>query len=262
MPFVLSSLAAMNKFGSASSRESPSGPPNPEEHVPSTGFFGSLKDGLRIIKKGIFGSWKIKMIIVFGLILLICNIALISTDQYNVTSEGASVATNAMYLTTTQMTTIGYGDVIPQTETAKWFSSFAHLVILFLSLGLAEEFGAITVARQNQTRKIENEIKKEFRPVHRKLTVMSKELMCDIEKMAQKDLEDKLKEKGNRLSISDVANVDRIIRKKENAVMNARGMFVNKVNKLRAKNAIIDEPRELDGPTIDMASESEVTGFE
>ncbi len=260
MPFVLTSLAAMNKFGSSSSRESAAGPPNPEEHVPSPGFFGSLKDGLRVIKKGIFGSWKIKLIIVFGLILLICNIALISTNHYNVNHEGMSVATNAMYLTTTQMTTIGYGDVIPQTEAAKWFSSFAHLVILFLTLGLAEEFGAITVARHNQTKKIESEIKKEFRPVHRKLTAMSKELVCDIEKLAQKDLENKLKDNGG-LTISDVVNAERNIIKKEDAVMNARGMFVNKVNKIRAKNAVMDEPRDIDGPTIDIASEAEVNDF-
>ena len=123
-----------------------------------------IKNGLCYVTRSIRKSWKLQFLIVFALVLLITNAFLIATDNYNVTSEGQSVLTNSLYLSTTQLTTIGYGDVIPSTNIAKWFSSFVHVVILFMTLGLAEEFGAVTVATENQSTAIKTELNKGFKP--------------------------------------------------------------------------------------------------
>jgi len=127
-------------------------------------IFCKIKNSLCYVAGAVKKSWKLQFLIIFTLLLLITNAFLIATNNYNVTSEGQSVLTNSLYLSTTQLTTIGYGDVIPSTNIAKWFSSFVHVVILFMTLGLAEEFGAVTVATENQSTAIKTELNKGFKP--------------------------------------------------------------------------------------------------
>lgn len=148
------------------------------------GFFCKLKYYTCSLYGAIMNSWKLKFLIIFSLILVIINAALIYFGHYNVSSDEKGVPTNAIYLSTTQLTTIGYGDITPTTYIAKWFSSFVHLVILVISLNLAEEFGAVTVARQNQTNHIKKEMKKEIGPIKAKLEI-SDELIKEVDNVVR-----------------------------------------------------------------------------
>lgn len=96
-------------------------------------------------------SGKLQFLLALIVLLVIMNSFLIYHDhmkvdngvdpQHNVSDSFA----NSVYLTTTQISTVGYGDVCAKTTLAKYLTSAAHMCILFLGLGLAMEFGANTV---------------------------------------------------------------------------------------------------------------------
>lgn len=175
----------------------------PYQPCKGKGYLASVVCGVKefacTLLTGIKRSWKLKMLIIFSLILLFINYGLIRAGHYNVTSEGSSAFINSAYLSTTQLTTIGYGDVIPNSDLAKTFSTFVHFVILFITLGLAEEFGAVTVARDNQISQIRNEISRDLDPIKQKLNI-SDELMSEIDEVVKKEFPKGIK------TVEDVTN--------------------------------------------------------
>lgn len=67
------------------------------------------------------------------------------------TGERVKIAIgNGLYFTTTQFTTIGYGDMGPKTVLGKGITCIAHFMVLFISLKLMEEFGFKTKANEEQ----------------------------------------------------------------------------------------------------------------
>jgi hypothetical protein len=89
-------------------------------------------------------------IIVFLIIILIINLILIGTGHFDSEPEEGkekikrdigNTLTDGIYFTTTQFSTIGYGDLTPKTSAAKWICSFNHLLIISISLKLISEFG-------------------------------------------------------------------------------------------------------------------------
>ena len=94
-------------------------------------------------------SKKLKFLLYFLTALLIINFALLITNQMtcNAGSPAGDIgksAVDSVYLSTTQITTIGYGDICSRTAAAKLVTSIIHVFVMFLGLGLAVEFGAET----------------------------------------------------------------------------------------------------------------------
>lgn len=101
-------------------------------------------------------SWKIKSVIAFIFIVFVLNVLLISQEHFTIqpTSTG-SIIGNSFYLTTTQLSTIGYGDIIPVTLLAKLLTSIVHVAVIFITFSIAEEFGALSVAsKQSEERQM------------------------------------------------------------------------------------------------------------
>lgn len=95
----------------------------------------------------------IRTIIIFCTIILIINLILIGTGHFD--SEPAegeekfkrttgNTITDSLYFTTTQVSSIGYGDITPKTTIAKWMCSFCHILIISISLKLISEFGIMS----------------------------------------------------------------------------------------------------------------------
>jgi len=168
----------------------------------------------------------------FTIFLLILNYAMIREGHYNVTSEGESAFINSIYLSTTQLTTIGYGDVIPNSNLAKIFSTCVHFVILFITLGLAEEFGAVTVARDNQISQIRNEISKDLDPIKQKLNI-SEELMSVIDNVVSQEFPEGIK------SVEDVTQAGMKKNRTIHGVVKGKDKFLGLVKK---KDPVSPEP--------------------
>jgi len=169
-------------------------------------------------------SWKLRFITFFIIILYCINLGLIKEGHCNVKDSGDSIFTDSFYLTTTQITTIGYGDVTPQTYVAKIIFSFVHMVVLFLTYSLAEEFGYVTVARSKQTEEIKENVKKDLAPIKVEMTPEIKQTIRNniIQRMSAPD---------NRLNFMQTAQIAQSAQQAEN---NA-SRFAN--NLLYRKNA-------------------------
>jgi len=194
--------AAMGKF-SYISRCDTSGKPLLEKikSIPC-----KIKEGLCFVKSSFSKSWKLQFITFFIIVLYVINLGMIMGGHYNVKDSKDTSFTDSFYLTTTQITTIGYGDVIPQTYAAKIVSSFVHLIVMFLTYSLAEEFGAVTIARKNQSDEIKQNLKKEIEPVNRMLSI-SPELEEDIRRQIQKRIP------GGIRTMEDAVKADDFVRR-------------------------------------------------
>ena len=100
-----------------------------------------------------FQSSYLRSILIFFIITLIINLILINYGHFDseptdgsekIKRTASSTITDGVYFTTTQFSTIGYGDITPKTNTAKIISSFCHLLIIAISLKLISEFGIMT----------------------------------------------------------------------------------------------------------------------
>jgi hypothetical protein len=89
-------------------------------------------------------------IVIFFTVILIINLILIGTGCFDSEPEEGkekfkrnlnNTLTDGIYFTTTQFSTVGYGDITPKTPVAKWMCSFSHLLIIAISLELISEFG-------------------------------------------------------------------------------------------------------------------------
>ncbi len=110
-----------------------------------------------IVYRGFKHSPYLQTIITFLLIILIVNIYLMYNGHFDEDGERPDLktaATNGFYFTTTQFTTIGYGDMSPKTKISKLITSGIHLSILFIALKLAEEFGILNNPQKLMERNI------------------------------------------------------------------------------------------------------------
>lgn len=130
----------------------------------------NLKEFFVNLYKNYSASWKLQLILKVFVILLLVNTVLMEIDRknedpnaikhYNLSID-ENIFTNAFYLTTTQLSTIGYGDITPKTPLAKLVASFAHFAIMFIGYSIAEEFGAISKTASRQENLIKNNFKNE-----------------------------------------------------------------------------------------------------
>ncbi len=138
--------------------------------LPITGIEPPRSDG-NILQKGLsrlrylaektWYSNKMRFLLLFFLMLVCVNFMLIYFNYMNISSSiilgdpsapgyvkptklqrAMSSIGNSLYFTTTQITTIGYGDVTPNTTIGKACVTLAHVVIGFIALNLAAEYGA------------------------------------------------------------------------------------------------------------------------
>ncbi len=186
-------------------------------------------------------SWKLRFITFFFIILMIVNAGMIYYEQYNVENNKESVLTNTLYLTTTQITTIGYGDVTPQTHVAKIISSLVHLVVMFITYSMAEEFGYVTVARAKQTEEIENNIKKDLEPISIGITPAVREAI-------KNNIVKKMSLEGNNNNIVDAVCAARTINHVENNVSKAATAWRDKAARKNATVAVesVEEAKKND----------------
>ncbi len=143
------------------------------------GFFGKTKDSIKripssiknllyLVKDSYSSSWKLQLILKTFLLLFFINVVLMFIGtHYEVRNNPEDVFTNGFYLTTTQLTTIGYGDITPKSNLAKMITSAAHLVVLYIAYNLAEEFGAISKIVYQQEKLMQDN----FRPLEKKLAI-------------------------------------------------------------------------------------------
>ena len=115
-------------------------------------------------------SWKLQFITLFLIILVCMNYYLIYSNQISSSNLEGGMFINSVYFTTTQLSSVGFGDWTPSTGFAKMTTSLANVLVMFIAYSMAEEFGYMTVARLKQSEQIENNIKKEFEPVRKSLT--------------------------------------------------------------------------------------------
>jgi hypothetical protein len=156
------------------------------------------------------------------------NYYLIYTNQITSANLEGGMFINSVYFTTTQLSSVGFGDWTPSTGFAKMTTSLANVLVMFIAYSMAEEFGYMTVARLNQSEQIEKNIKKELEPI--KIT-LTPEVKQDIKKSVEKYIPNIIN------NIKD----DSYMEKKVTGVSNKVEEAVNKFK--TRKNAII--------PTLD-----------
>ena len=103
----------------------------------------------------------IKTLIIIFIIMLIINLLLIGCGHFDdsddesdnnsddnskdnkkiIKRNAGNTLTDGFYFTTTQFSTVGYGDITPKTTIAKWISGFFHITIVAISLSLLSEIG-------------------------------------------------------------------------------------------------------------------------
>ena len=177
---------------------------------------------------------KVQFIFVVLILLLIVNTILFHNDHFTTPASDSisSNIINGFYFTSTQFSTVGYGDISPKTHLAKFVCTVAQFIIVFLSLNIANEFGVPTPTE----RKLAADIDK----VVQKSCSITPELKNDIvQSIVQKPIKSMT---GLLNTTSKVNNVSKLIEK--------NGMK-NLIN-IRKKIAVRDEnSAQSDGPGFD-----------
>ncbi len=92
----------------------------------------------------------IRTIAIFFIIILIVNLILIGLGHFDSEPEEGgkkfkrdygNTMTDGLYFTTTQFSTIGYGDITPKTQFSKWICAMVHFTVIAITLKLFSEFG-------------------------------------------------------------------------------------------------------------------------
>jgi hypothetical protein len=120
---------------------------------------------MEILKFVIKHNYIITIIIFFIILLCINHFILFKnghfySDEDKLIKTDKDIRTDSFYFTTTQFSTIGYGDLTPKTNMAKMITSISHILIIFISLKLMAEFGILSTESQIQVQKIDNDTKK------------------------------------------------------------------------------------------------------
>jgi hypothetical protein len=204
-----------------------------------TGFFQSVKNipynfknRLLHAKNSYLKSWKLQLILKTFLIMLFINIILMSQgNHYEVDKNPEDILTNSFYLTTTQLTTIGYGDITPISATAKLITSCAHLVIAFIAYSLAEEFGALSKIAERQEVILNENIK----PMNSKMSITPEfrdEILQKYAENRKKSFED-LQAENPKERIENVIRESALIGNTANTVKKAADKFFKPVAESR-----------------------------
>lgn len=124
-------------------------------------FFQGVKKFGTHIWTSMRKSNKLKFLILFTLILIVVNYVLLLSGHMSCSAgnpEGKYVESlvDSMYLSTTQITTMGYGDITPKTLFAKSITFIVHIFVMFLALGLAAEFGADNALQKMMDESVES----------------------------------------------------------------------------------------------------------
>lgn len=174
-------------------------------------------------------SWKLKFITLFLIILVCINYYLIYTNQISSSNLEGGMFINSVYFTTTQLSSVGFGDWTPSTGLAKVTTSLANILVMFIAYSIAEEFGYMTVARLKQSEQIENNIKKEFEPVRKSLTPEVVQAIRDVVKDSSPTVN----------NLDDAVNIEKKVIGVSKQVDRAISLF-------KRKNAIRDAPSEVE----------------
>jgi len=164
--------------------------PSPREATPPSGIYDRFTGVIGFIIKKTWYSNKMRFLFFFFIALFFINILLIYNNKMVVGNDApvddskASRAKfsleNSLYLSTTQLTTMGYGDITPKSGMPKIIVSVIHMIIAFIALNLASEYGA------NNTQKdmIENALTRVISMEERKRrrTMVGEELQSHIAK--------------------------------------------------------------------------------
>lgn len=167
-------------------------------------------------------SWKLCFITLFLIILVCVNYYLIYTNQISSANLEGGMFVNSVYFTTTQLSSVGFGDWTPSTGLAKMTTSLANVLVMFIAYSMAEEFGYMTVARINQSDQIEKNIKKELEPVRKSLTP---EVIQDIRNVVQKT-------SPTVYNLNDAVNLEKKIIGVSKEVDRAAGIFKRHGNRV------------------------------
>jgi hypothetical protein len=112
--------------------------------------FEKIGNGLLKIKTIVKNYYSIQ-IAIFFIIILCVNAWLIKNGHFDnedpqiedIRKEGKT-AVDSFYFTSTQFSTIGYGDISPKSKRARIISSFFHIIIIALTFKLFAEFGIMS----------------------------------------------------------------------------------------------------------------------
>jgi hypothetical protein len=154
------------------------------------GVFGKIPCRLReftcFVSNSYKKSWKLRFITLFIIILFCMNCYLIHTGQVTANNMDGGVGLNSLYFTTTQLSSVGFGDWTPSSNLAKWSVSIANILVMVIAYSVVEEFGYVTVARSNQTAEIEKNVKRDLGPVAVGMTPEVREVIKEniIQKMS------------------------------------------------------------------------------
>jgi len=172
-------------------------------------------------------SWKVQFVLGLLIILFSLNCYMISAGHYIIAAEGSSIPVNSIYLTTTQISTVGFGDITCRTSAAKLVSSSVYALIMFLAFGLSEEFGIVTLARSRQSEKIKEDIKQELEPLS-KILQISPELEEKINKQAKESIPEVK-------SFDDALTYNQNRRKAVRGLEKAHGSLINARDRARQR---------------------------
>ncbi len=203
-----------------------------------------LKEALSSFISKTWYSNKMRTLFFFMVALLIVNFLLIWNEHYNIKPEGTvsdkikHCMVNSTYLSSTQLTTMGYGDITPQTHFSKVIVSVIHFAVMVFAFNLAAEYGANNTMQDM----VENSLNKMFRKNMRDFRMVdedSKVYQAVIQDMGT----DKIKfEKEDLPSVVDVKyRVNRVSSTVDNAIEK-----LSKKRRERNANSIV--------PDVDRAS--------
>jgi hypothetical protein len=203
---------------------------SPCEIEKNSGFLAYVKNiPFRLREFGCFmshsfkKSWKLRFITLFLIILYCVNYYLIQSNQITSSNKEGGNAINTLYFTTTQVSSVGFGDWTPATGFAKLISSLANILIIFTAYSIVEEFGYVTVARAKQTEDIKKNIKEDLAPLHFGLSP-------EIQKTIKDNIVKKLST-VEPVNITDIIKTANTINKTERGVNRAKDQFLKSINK-------------------------------
>lgn len=117
-----------------------------------------------------FKNHYVKTILIFFTIILIINLFLIWFGHFDAEpADGEekfkrttwNTVVDSVYFTTTQLSTIGYGDITAKTTTAKNVCSLVHVFIIIISLKLFSEIGFMSKADKDLLKVAQRTAKKD-----------------------------------------------------------------------------------------------------
>lgn len=112
----------------------------------------SITKNVKYVFNTIYKSSYIRAILIFFTIILLINLILLFTGHLGSDKTELSFIDKIIecfYYTSTQFSTIGYGDISPVTPFGKVVTSGMHVIVIFITLRLASEFGIMPMVDED-----------------------------------------------------------------------------------------------------------------